>query len=614
VYRGDALPSDVHGNVFVAEPAANLVSRFIVRDDGTTLVAHKAYDRGEFLASTDERFRPVFLSNAPDGTLYVVDMYRGIIQQRADITQYLHDQILKRNLQDPTGLGRIYRVVHDTTRPESAPSLSTASPSQLVGLLSHPNGWWRDTAQRLLVERHAVSVVPTLTTDATEAKDSGVRLRALWTLDGLDSLTPAVVVHALGDESRDVRVSAIRVAERWLTDNDAAVVAAVLKRVDDPDWNVQEQLAASLGALPSGAREAALASVLDKHADNGVVLDAALSGVRGSEGALLDRLLESPAESAPRAVAITTLSAAIVRGAQDASVQKLFARIADEHLPTWQRSALVRGGEVVLLGLPVSGAATGRRGAGNGGANAAAVPCPTCPGGRAGPGGAYFFPQVPNRGGRGAGPGGGAGMTAAEYDAFELNGVTGGGGGRGRGRGGAVLRLNSEPVAFSRLASASDELGTRVSKLLDRIEWPGKAGAGSAAPALTAAEQRRFDAGRDVYENICQTCHQPDGRGQDKLAANLIGSLLALAPAEIPVRIVLGGKDGPIGLMPPVGQTLSDEQIADVLTYVRREWGQTGTPVDPAAVAAVRASTTGRTRPWTNAELLPLLVDRRPAR
>jgi mono/diheme cytochrome c family protein/glucose/arabinose dehydrogenase len=614
VYRGDALPSDVYGNVFVAEPAANLVSRFIVRDDGTGLVAHKAYDRGEFLASTDERFRPVFLSNAPDGTLYIVDMYRGIIQQRADITQYLHDQILKRNLQDPTGLGRIYRVVHDTTRPGARPSLSTASPSQLVGLLSRPSGWWGDTAQRLLVERHAVAVVPTLTTDATDAKDVRVRLHALWTLDGLDSVTPAVVIHALGDESRDVRVSAIRIAERWLTDGGSPVVAAVLERIDDPDWNVQEQLAASLGALPSGPREAALARLLDKHADNGVVLDAALSGVRGSEGVLLDRLLESPAESAPRAIAITTLSAAIVRGAQDASVQKLFARIADTHLPSWQRSALVRGGEVVLLGLPVSGAGgAGRRGAANAGANAPATPCPTCPGGRAGPGGDYFFPQVPSRGGRGAGPGGAAGMTAAEYDAFELSGVAGGGG-RGRGRGGAVLRLNSEPVAFSHLASTPDEFGGRVSKLLDRIEWPGKAGAGSAAPALTAAEQRRFDAGREVYENICQTCHQPDGRGQDKLAANLVGSWLALAPAEIPARIVLGGKDGPIGLMPPVGQTLSDEQIADVLTYVRHEWGQTGTPVDPATVAAVRASTTGRTRPWTNAELLPLLVDRRPAR
>src|SRR3954447_10983756 len=95
IYRGDRLPADVYGNVFVAEPAANLVSRIVLSDDGTTLRATKAYDQGEFLASTDERFRPVFLSNAPDGTLYIVDMYRGVIQQRADITQYLREHILK---------------------------------------------------------------------------------------------------------------------------------------------------------------------------------------------------------------------------------------------------------------------------------------------------------------------------------------------------------------------------------------------------------------------------------------------------------------------------------------------------------------------------------------
>jgi mono/diheme cytochrome c family protein len=89
---------------------------------------------------------------------------------------------------------------------------------------------------------------------------------------------------------------------------------------------------------------------------------------------------------------------------------------------------------------------------------------------------------------------------------------------------------------------------------------------------------------------------------------------LLLSGPEIPVRILLNGKEGPVGLMPPLGAALSDADIAAVLTYVRREWGQTGTPVDPSTVAAVRASTTGRTRPWTNAELLPLLVDRRPAR
>ena len=127
VYRGDRLPAELHGNVFVAEPAANVVSRFTLKDDGSTLRLSKAYARAEFLASTDERFRPVFLSDAPDGTLYIVDMYRGVIQQRADITEYLRDQIMTRKLESPTGLGRIYRVMHETTKRASPPPLSKAS-------------------------------------------------------------------------------------------------------------------------------------------------------------------------------------------------------------------------------------------------------------------------------------------------------------------------------------------------------------------------------------------------------------------------------------------------------------------------------------------------------
>ena len=77
----------------------------------------KAYERGEFLASTDERFRPVYLSNAPDGTLYIVDMYRGVIQQRADITEYLRDHIIKRKLEQPTGWDG---STASCTRPRSA--------------------------------------------------------------------------------------------------------------------------------------------------------------------------------------------------------------------------------------------------------------------------------------------------------------------------------------------------------------------------------------------------------------------------------------------------------------------------------------------------------------
>src|SRR4029453_11638242 len=128
----------------------NLVGRLVL-EDGVTLRARKAYDQGDFLASTDERFRPVYISNAPDGTLYIADLYRGIIEHRISITTYLRDQILSRKLDRPTGLGRIFRVVHDTTKRDlTARPAASLTPGDLVTLLSHPNGWWRDTAQRLL--------------------------------------------------------------------------------------------------------------------------------------------------------------------------------------------------------------------------------------------------------------------------------------------------------------------------------------------------------------------------------------------------------------------------------------------------------------------------------
>ena len=152
----------------------------IIDDTGSGLRVRKAYERGEFLASTDERFRPVWLSNAPDGTLYIVDMYRGVIQQRADITEYLRDHIITHKLEKPTGLGRIYRVVHETTRRDTTTGaggrLTTA---QLVDLLSHPNGWWRDTAQRLLVERGdrtSVAALTRLARDGQGAADAVARV------------------------------------------------------------------------------------------------------------------------------------------------------------------------------------------------------------------------------------------------------------------------------------------------------------------------------------------------------------------------------------------------------------------------------------------------------
>ena len=577
VYRGDRLPRDLNGNVFVVEPAANVVSRIVLNDDGTTIKAKKAYDRSEFLAATDERFRPVNLSNAPDGTLYLVDMYRGIIQHRGFITEYLHDHIISNRLEQPIGYGRIYRIVHDTTRRDAKPSMSAASSATLVQTLSHPNGWRRDTAQRLLVEREDVSVVPALTRLASSAPDPRTRLHALWTLDGMDRLTAASVLKALEDTSRDVRTSALRLSERWLAEGEPAMQKAVLAHSADKDWAVRRQLAATVGSLKGDAREAAVVSLLESNGDDPVVADAALSGVAGSEPAVLDRVLASQQESPQRTAATMVLAATIIRGKQEAPSQRVLDLIADRTRPDWQRASMMTGVESAVLSTPLPGSGRGRSGA------AAAAACPTCPGSRSGPGGASAFPST-----------GGRGTAAA-----------GGGAAPGRGRGAATIAvtLSREP-ALAGLAAEGGDLGRRAGAVLERIGWPGKPGMSTASAApLTPAEQQRFDAGQQVYKTICEACHQPDGRGREKLAPSLVGSELALGPDGIPARILLNGKEGPVGLMPPIGAGMTDDQIAAVLTFIRRSWGQSASTVTPGSVGAVRALVAGRSRPWTNDEL-----------
>ncbi len=315
-------------------------------------------------------------------------MYRGVIQDRASTTIYLRDHILSRKLDAPVGLGRIYRVVHETTKRDTMDPFANATPAQLVEALSHPNGWRRDTAQRLLVERNAKSVRPALVKLAESANDPRTRLHALWTLDGLDAIEPATVMKALEDMSPDVRSSAVRIAERWLGTPNHPMTVAVLKLTGDSHWSVREQLAASLGVLPPGAREVAAAAMFERHASDPVVVDATLSGLHGRESVVLEKLLQSGDQTPQRETAITMLAATIVRGGQDAAILNVLASVGDAGRSDWQRSALLRGAEVAALNSPMPGGVA-RRAA----APIANAPCPTCPGGRAGPGGAYAFPR-----------------------------------------------------------------------------------------------------------------------------------------------------------------------------------------------------------------------------
>jgi mono/diheme cytochrome c family protein len=183
-----------------------------------------------------------------------------------------------------------------------------------------------------------------------------------------------------------------------------------------------------------------------------------------------------------------------------------------------------------------------------------------------------------------------------------------GGAAGGRGRAGTVapraIALASEPAALTRLAAADSDAGRIAKSIAGKIDWPGKPAPAVDVAPLTDEQQRRFSAGAELYKNICMGCHQVDGRGREKLAPDLVESHYVTSPdAGAATRILLGGKEGQIGLMPPLGSALDDEQVASVLTYIRREWGHTAAAVAPDEVREIRGLTKTRTRPWTDAEL-----------
>src|SRR5665213_1065110 len=189
VYRGANFPKEFYGNNFIPEPVGNLIKRDLLPESKGRIEAVNAYDGREFMTSTDTRFRPVALLNCPDGSMVIVDMYRGILEEYHFLTTYLREQSLARGLEKPMfGLGRIWKVTYDGGPLESRqPDLDKMNIKDLTGLLGHPDAWWRDTAQQEIVERSDWSSVPALEEMALHAPDPVTRVYALWTLDGLEA-------------------------------------------------------------------------------------------------------------------------------------------------------------------------------------------------------------------------------------------------------------------------------------------------------------------------------------------------------------------------------------------------------------------------------------------
>jgi putative membrane-bound dehydrogenase-like protein len=258
VYRGDAWPEQFRGSLFTAEAANNLLYRANVAVAGLDVSAARADADAEFLASTDVWFRPAQLANAPDGTLYVIDMYRELIEG----AQFLPPEVLAE--MDPlagSDRGRIYRILADGAEQRLPPQLSAASTAELVALLEHANGWHRDTAARLLYERRDPAIADLARRMSVESESPLGRMHALYVLAGQDALVEADVLAALADAHPGVRRHALKLAERLLL-TPAPVQDTAARLADDSDVHVRYQAAFSLGSAALETKVPALLSLL----------------------------------------------------------------------------------------------------------------------------------------------------------------------------------------------------------------------------------------------------------------------------------------------------------------------------------------------------------------
>lgn len=292
IYRSGRLGPEYAGNAFICESLGNLVTRRVLEPAGPTFVSHRAQQEREreFLASTDGWFHPVNLATGPDGSLYVADFYRQFVEHPI----YVADPAARANTDWRRGAehGRIWRVCRADTQQKAdkkPPSLSRSSTGELVALFEHPVGWWRDTAQRLLVERRDPAAAEPLRQLVRRSNAPLARLHALWTLKGLDALDDATLSAALGDSDPRLRRHAVRLAEDRL--QEAAMRDAVLALVADSDANVRLQVALAIGRLDRPEAAEAMARFLGYGHDRWTVLAVLCSSVETTR-ALLQRLSE----------------------------------------------------------------------------------------------------------------------------------------------------------------------------------------------------------------------------------------------------------------------------------------------------------------------------------
>lgn len=526
IYRGDLMP-DFFGDAFVCATVGNLVKRNRISTTGVAVSGSPVYSDRDFLASRDERFRPCWITTGPDGALYIADMYRGVVQDGVHMSSYLREHSIERKMDKPIHLGRIWRIVPQGFKPPPAPRFASMNREELLGALSHGNGWWRDMAQMHLVERIGLEAIPELRTIALSGDNELARLHALWALEGLGDPEPERLVPLLEDPLPSIQTHALRVLHALNLDREYW-----LKIFSDfAGRNLSEEVALqsilTLGELPmdNAERIYALRAIAFPRIENPLFRDALVSSLPGQEVEFIETLMtDGVTDSSPGlGFLVEALSSAATRSRDSNSIDRLIRVLSEDS--------------------------------------------------------------------------GGLGDSV-------WKGITALGG-----------SLKREPIALN----APPEYSEYASRLREFFAWPGHhpiaASQKNGPRPLTESEEKLFFQGRQVYLANCVVCHGPDGEGLPMLGPPLANSDWVQGDEGALVRILLHGLTGPISIngkryaapeiqptMPPLS-TLSNDQVAAALTYIRREWHNNAEPVTSRSVSTLRIQTQGRMLPWTEDEL-----------
>ncbi len=546
VYRGNQFPKEFIGDVFVLEPAAHLIKRNRLYDHGVHLSSEPAYHDREFLASSDERFRPVWGCGGPDGALYIVDLYRGILQHKQYMTSHLRGEILSRSLDKGIHLGRIYRIVsidNPWAPPQSQPNRSL---NEWIKDLAHPSGTKRDTAQRILVEKSDRTTMETLWSFALNCPEPLGKIHALWTLEGMDFQFPEQAFELFHDPHPMVVVSAVRIMEiqtQRTPEIMPMLISELRKIMHKSHTEIDLQIILTLGSFRSRERIPLLAELAELYSESPLFMDAALSGIHQAESKFLDMILEPDAwssETVGRKNYLGKLASIVVKKRQPVPVNKLLHALSPDSIcQTWKSQALLSGiARVELLtniqGIPLESAPLIRKDLldSDEGAlqrNIASLKR------------IFEWPghRIPLRAAKRGRP-----LTQREQRQFEY---------------GESLYRASCAACHGADGSGLPPLGPP----LHRSDW------------VQGSPQRLVR--------------------------------ILLHGMEGPLQINGETYQPPVILpnMPSVG-SLDNGKLSSILTYIRREWGHQADPVSSRMVEQIRTATYDRELPWTEKELLEL--------